>query len=300
MPPDHLYILGTRGIPAAHGGFETFAQDLAVYLTEQSVNVTVYCHSDKNSNEIWQGIRCVHIKSSQTTWGTMWFDLRAILHALKQPHGTWLTLGYNTGLLNFIPKFFGKKQIINMDGIEWRRGKWSLFYKIMFYLNYWCAGLAGNILIADNPAIAALLQKNFKSDKIKMIPYGADPMNAYHRNIIHSASPDVIFLGAIYDKTLVDSLRFYAAVYVHGHQVGGTNPSLVEALAAGNAVIADDNPFNRWTAGDAARYFASHDELEKLLDKDDFSELKINARKRFHQDFERIHVLDQYRRILFE
>ncbi|MBL2382416.1 hypothetical protein ELJ13_30045, partial [Klebsiella pneumoniae] len=65
----------------------------------------------------------------------------------------------------------------------------------------------------------------------------------------------VRFLGPIYDKHVLSSLRLHCAAYVHGHQVGGTNPSLVEALGAGNAVIARDNRFNRWVAGDAAVYF---------------------------------------------
>jgi len=79
--------------------------------------------------------------------------------------------------------------------------------------------------------------------------------NAYHQAVRAAASPEVVFLGAIYEKPLVQALRFHCAGYVHGHQVGGTNPSLVEALGAGNAVIAHDNGFNRWVAGDAAAYF---------------------------------------------
>ena len=58
--------------------------------------------------------------------------------------------------------------------------------------------------------------------------------------------------GAIYDQATVKALRYHARAYLHGHTVGGTNPSLVEALAAGNMVIAHDNPYNRWTAGAAA------------------------------------------------
>jgi len=79
--------------------------------------------------------------------------------------------------------------------------------------------------------------------------------NAYHRAMKAAASDEVRFVSAIYDKTVVQALRFHSAAYVHGHQVGGTNPSLVEALGAGNAVVAHDNRFNRWVAGDGAVYF---------------------------------------------
>ncbi len=76
-----------------------------------------------------------------------------------------------------------------------------------------------------------------------------DPDNAYHRAVRQAGGNRTLYPGAIYEAETVRSLRFHARGYMHGHQVGGTNPSLVEALGAGNAVIAHDNPFNRWTAG---------------------------------------------------
>jgi glycosyltransferase involved in cell wall biosynthesis len=87
----------------------------------------------------------------------------------------------------------------------------------------------------------------------------------YHRAIQDAASDEVRFLGAIYDPAIVQSLRFHSIAYVHGHQVGGTNPSLVEALGAGNAVIAHDNRFNRWVAADAARYFSDGISFDRVL-----------------------------------
>ena len=76
-----------------------------------------------------------------------------------------------------------------------------------------------------------------------------------------AASDEVVFLGPIYDKAEVEALRFHSATYLHGHTVGGTNPSLVEAMAAGNPVIAHDNPYNRWVARDAAVYFSTEDDV---------------------------------------
>ena len=92
----------------------------------------------------------------------------------------------------------------------------------------------------------------------------------YQRSVLAGGSSEVLFPGAIYDKSLVSALRFHSMAYVHGHQVGGTNPSLVEALGAGNAVIAHDNRFNRWVAGPQAAYFRtvprpSARQLESLL-----------------------------------
>ena len=68
-------------------------------------------------------------------------------------------------------------------------------------------------------------------------------------------APNVRFPGALYDPAVVQALRHHARLYVHGHTVGGTNPSLVEALGAGSPVLAHDNVFNRWVAGPGARFF---------------------------------------------
>lgn len=92
---------------------------------------------------------------------------------------------------------------------------------------------------------------------------GATP---YQRQLKALASDRVRFVGGIYDTELLKSLRVHAACYLHGHSVGGTNPSLLEALACGNWVIAHDNPFNREVARDAADYFSTPEQLASSLD----------------------------------
>ena len=77
-----------------------------------------------------------------------------------------------------------------------------------------------------------------------------------------AASDEVKFLGGIYEPELVQALRFHSLGYLHGHTVGGTNPSLVEAMGAGNPVIAHDNEYNRWVAQDAALYFTSAEDVD--------------------------------------
>ena len=78
----------------------------------------------------------------------------------------------------------------------------------------------------------------------------------YHADVMRAASDEVVFPGAIYDAPVLAALRQHGLAYMHGHRVGGTNPSLLEAMGAGNAVIAHDNRFNRWVARDGALYFA--------------------------------------------
>ncbi|WP_233589855.1 DUF1972 domain-containing protein [Acidovorax sp. FJL06] len=93
---------------------------------------------------------------------------------------------------------------------------------------------------------------------------GATP---YQRQLLALASDRVRFVGGIYDTGQLKSLRVHAACYLHGHSVGGTNPSLLEALACGNWVIAHDNPFNREVARDAAEYFSTPEQLARSLDR---------------------------------
>jgi glycosyltransferase involved in cell wall biosynthesis len=88
----------------------------------------------------------------------------------------------------------------------------------------------------------------------------------YQQQLRQQASERVRFVGGIYDAGQLASLRVHAACYLHGHSVGGTNPSLLEALACGNWVIAHDNPFNREVARDAADYFETPEQLARCLD----------------------------------
>lgn len=319
-----LRILGTRGVPAAHGGFETFAEHLALYLVDRGWRVTVYCQEDGTGpvfEDEWRGVRRVRMPASTPgAAGTIVFDWKSTLHAAGAP-GLVLTLGYNTAVFCALYRLKGLRNVINMDGVEWRRQKWGSVAKLWFWLNDWAGCWLGNHLVADHPEIANHLATRVARDKITMIPYGSDrvddanaslltpyallpgsyailiaraepensilevvqawsrqprgcklvvlgkyePNHSYQRAVKAAASDEVIFLGAIYDKAVVQALRFHSLFYVHGHMVGGTNPSLVEALGAGNAVLAHDNPYNRWVAGEGGVYFSSVDECERQV-----------------------------------
>ncbi|HNQ03387.1 MAG TPA: DUF1972 domain-containing protein [Thiobacillaceae bacterium] len=319
MTTRQIRILGTRGVPAAHGGFETFAEHLAPYLVERGWQVTVYCQEDGIGpvfEDAWRGVRRIRMPvATGGAAGTIVFDWKSTLHAMGEK-GLILTLGYNTAVFCVLYRLRGLKNIINMDGVEWRRQKWGMLAKSWFWMNDWAGCWLGNRLVADHPEIKRHLTTRVAAEKITMIPYGSDrvgeadaaliepygltsggyailiaraePENsilevvrawsrearscklvvlgkyeehhAYQRAVKEAASEEVVFPGAIYDKAVVQALRFHALFYVHGHQVGGTNPSLVESLGVGNAVLAHDNPYNRWVAGDGGVYF--HDEHE--------------------------------------
>lgn len=89
--------------------------------------------------------------------------------------------------------------------------------------------------------------------------------NSYQSQVMKTADSRVVFLGAIYDRAIVSSLRYHCFAYIHGHTVGGTNPSLIEAMGAGCTPIAHDNRFNRGVCGNAAFYFRDMDDLKSII-----------------------------------
>jgi glycosyltransferase involved in cell wall biosynthesis len=361
----HLHILGIRGIPARYGGFETFAERLAIYFVEHGWKVTVYCQEDTNAyrgprENFWYGIRLIHIPvTPRGAIGTILFDWKAICWVLRM-RGLVLTLGYNTALFNYLLRLMRIPNIINMDGIEWRRDKWGTFARNWLRANEHIAVKVADHLIADNPVIAEHLTCIAPHAKITMIPYGADAVesadpallaplsinpdgyvlviarpepdnsileivtafsarprglklvilgtfrpdtSAYHRAVMASASDEVLFPGAIYDRNTVDVLRYFARLYIHGHKVGGTNPSLVEALGAGSPILAHDNPFNRWVAGEAACYFTDVAECKQRLNellssRAALDTMRGTARARHTQLFLWNDVLTQYDTLL--
>ena len=118
-----------------------------------------------------------------------------------------------------------------------------------------------------------------------------------------AASEEVVFLGAIYDPATVAALRFHSVAYLHGHTVGGTNPSLVEALAAGNPVIAHDNEYNRWVARDGAVYFRTAADVDACItsvldDPKRRDEMAAASRARHAEEFTWEHVAGQYEGLL--
>jgi glycosyltransferase involved in cell wall biosynthesis len=291
----------------------------------------------------------------------MLFDWKSIRHSLLE-EGVVLTLGYNTGVFNLVYRLTGKSNIMNMDGIEWKREKWSLPARIWFWLNEWIGARAANHLVADHPEIGRHLLRHTAPNKIAIIPYGADsvttapvslihkydltsksyylliarpePENSileivrayslrqrgmplvilgnyrpdgtpYQRTVLNASGPEIIFLGAIFDRDIVKALRFHARAYFHGHRVGGTKPSLVESLAAGNAIIAHDNCFTRWVAGEGALYFRSCEDIDRILDwlNLDCTQLlamESASRKKHIESFTQEKILTAYEELLLQ
>ncbi|MGI9821980.1 DUF1972 domain-containing protein [Agromyces sp. Marseille-Q5079] len=356
-------ILGTHGIPAAYGGFETAAENVALHLRDHGWRPIVYCQAEGTGpivEDVWNGIERVTIPVARDGWlGTSLFDLRSIRHATRF-RDTCLTFGYNTAVFNIWQRAKGIPNVINMDGIEWSRARWGKARQAILYANERIACWVGDRLIADHPEIEVYLARKAKRSKLTTITYGAytvadaptEPVLArglvpggyatlicrpipensilelveafsarprdcrlvivgeyrdedpYQRAVMAAASEQVVFVGAIYDPAELAALRFHGIAYLHGHTVGGTNPSLVEAMAAGNPVIAHDNPYNRWVAGDGARYFDSAASAAAQLDLVLASEplraqMSAAVRARHADEFTWDHVAGQYEALLY-
>jgi len=356
-------ILGTHGVPAAYGGFETAAENVGLYLRDHGWRVIVYCQvagTGPITEDLWNGLERVLIPVDREGWiGTSEFDLRSIRHAVRFSD-VCLTFGYNTAVFNVLQRMRRIPNIINMDGIEWSRARWGKVKQSILWLNERIACFVGNDLIADHPVIEEYLATRARRSKLTTITYGANPVVAaprdpvssrglvpgeyltlicrpipensilelvtgfsaqrrdhrlvvlgnyfpltddYHRAVIEAASDEVVFPGAIYDPAELAAIRYHSSGYLHGHTVGGTNPSLVEAMAAGNAVLAHDNPYNRWVVGAGAIYFSTVDDVadgvSRLLDDPALrSRLGESSRARHAEEFTWERIGEQYENLL--
>lgn len=320
-------ILGTRGIPASYGGFETFAEQLAIRLVARGHEVTVYAESDEApaADAFYQGVRVRHKR--RPAWGpasVLAYDCACLWDA-RRGYDLVYMLGYGAAWACWWPRVFGVPVWINVDGLEWARSKWGRGARAYLRCMEWMATKTATRLIADAEAIAQRFRSTYpRGAPSSFIAYGAhlvQPQDAdlavlgawgleahrymlvvarpepenhileivqgyamhggdwplvivgdvsgatpYHGQLKQWASERIRFIGGVYDAGQLASLRVHAACYLHGHSVGGTNPSLLEALACGNWVIAHDNPFNREVARDAADYFATPEQLARRLD----------------------------------
>lgn len=360
-------ILGTHGVPAAYGGFETAAENIGLFLRDRGWRVIVYCQVPGDGpvrRDEWRGLERVIVSEPREGWrGTSSFDLRTIRHALGEHAAgdVWLTFGYNTGVFDVLPRLRGIPNVINMDGMEWTRRRWGLVKQGILLGNERFAGLVGTLLIADHPEIAKYLGRHFGRRRVRTITYGAHEVTAaptepvtelglqpgryatvicrpipensileivvawsrrrrnldlvvvgpfgdddpYQRAVRAAASAEVIFPGPIFAPDRIGALRYHSALYLHGHTVGGTNPSLVEAMAAGNAVVAQNNVYNRWVAGPGSAYFDDRHDLAALLDGLLAAPAKMTAmgaasRARFRSEFTWQRIGSQYEDALCE
>jgi glycosyltransferase involved in cell wall biosynthesis len=359
-----LALLGARGIPARYGGFETFAERLAVGLAERGFQVTVFCEGKEGQpSATFHGVELrYHSAPALGPLQTIVYDLKCLWSA-RTGFDVVYMLGYGVAPFCALPRLWRTTVWINPDGVEWARAKWSTPAKLYFRGMEWFSVRAVNRVIADADAIAAHLERRHGPlSACSVIPYGCEIVSAppdpaqlqkwdlkpdgYYlvvcrlepenhvleilqafrkshsmRQLVvvgdHGAStpyvkelravrdPRIRMIGTVYDAPALTALRCGAFAYLHGHSVGGTNPSLLEAMGCGNLILAHDNPFNRETLGEDGLYFSTVEDLTATVDSvesgaEELARLRADARERARTHYNWTDVIDRYAELLRE
>jgi glycosyltransferase involved in cell wall biosynthesis len=317
-----IALLGTRGVPARYGGFETAVEEIGSRLAARGHDVTVYCRSQDRSPE-YLGMRrvvlpAVRLRSAETLTHTT----LSVAHQVR--HRADVAIVFNAANAPLLPALhaLGVPVAVHVDGLEWQRGKWGRIGRRYYLAAERAAVRWADALIADAVGIQDYYRRRYGAES-HYLTYGApvleDPAmhrlrqlglepGGYHlvvarlepenhvdlvlRGYVASSAlqPLVVvgsapyasahvaevervaagddrvrMLGGVWDRELLDALYAGAACYLHGHSVGGTNPSLLRALGAGASVAAFDVDFNREVVGEAGVYFAEEDDVTTIL-----------------------------------
>lgn len=171
----NVALMGTRGIPANYGGFETFAEELSHRLVERGHRVTVYgrSHFVDPQLESYRGVEirslpCVRTKYLETVSHTG----ITILLGLIRPHDVVLICNAANAALCWIPKLAGQKVVLNVDGIERLRKKWSLIGKAYYRLSEFLATVLPDRMVTDARSVRSYYLEEYGT-RFPFIPYGA-------------------------------------------------------------------------------------------------------------------------------
>lgn len=378
MKEKHIYIIGSKGIPAKYGGFETFVEELTAHQSNKNLKYHVACLSnDIQSNFIHNGADCFNIpKKNIGPANAIYYDLAALKYSLKEIEDN----NYKGAIIYIlacrIGPFIGhyKKQMkklgitlmVNPDGHEWLRAKWSAPVKKYWKISERYMVKHADLLICDSKNIESYIQESYAkyAPKTTYIAYGADltpskladddekvlnwyadkrvkaneyylvvgrfvPENNYEtmlREFMASSSTKdfvlitnveknkfyeelrqkthfdedkrIKFVGTVYDKELIKKIRENAFAYLHGHEVGGTNPSLVEALGSSKLNLLLDVGFNHEVGEDGALYWSKKAEnlagLIQKVEHGDFTDLGNKAKERVKRYFSWEYIVHEY------
>jgi glycosyltransferase involved in cell wall biosynthesis len=351
-----IAILGTRGVPNYYGGFEQFAEFFSVFLAENNHEVYVYnSHNHPYQEKIYKGVNIIHQYDPEFKIGTsgqFMYDLNCILDSRKRNFDIILQLGYTSSAIwsFLLPK---KPTIItNMDGVEWKRSKFSKPVQKLLKFSEKLAIKSSDYLIADSTGIQDHILTNYKKHST-YIAYGATIFDNPNEEILKEYNLDknnynlilarlepennietildgvvlsndktkiliignhktkfgeylkkkfinntnIIFKGAIYNMVHLDNLRYFSNFYFHGHSVGGTNPSLLEAMASKAFILAHNNCFNKAILENNSFYFTNAESVSILINsiiKNDNLQLIQNNFEAIINDFNWNKINGQY------
>ena len=373
-----IFIIGSRGLPAQYGGFETFVEKLVSHKVSPRIRYHVACLSDERTGKHfdYKGADCFTVNPPKLGPArVIAYDMMAINYSLKliKKEGIEAPIFYILGntigafIVHFAKKIqsVGGTLLVNPDGLEWKRAKWSK--PVQSYLKYSEKEMTkyANLIISDNRGIETYIQNTYPWARTTFIAYGTDlskttltaedssvrdwyqkwqtqekeyylilgrfvPENNYETAIQEfmksSTERDLViicnhegnayfdelrqitgfdkdkrvkFVGTVYDQELLKYIRNQAFAYIHGHEVGGTNPGLLEALAQTDLNLIFNVDFNHQVAQDTALYWNKEDgNLSKLIDSVDgqvsFEDLGNAAKANMKENYTWEKIVGEY------
>ena len=181
-----IAIIGTRGIPNNYSGFEQFAENFAVFLAKERYDITVYnSHNHKYQKPYFKDVKIIHCFDPEYlvgTFGQFIYDLNCILNSRRQNFDVILQLGYTSNSIwhFLLPK--AAKVVTNMDGLEWKRTKYTLLAQKFLKYAEKLAAKSSDVLIADSLGIQTYLKKKYKLEST-YIPYGASTPEQFQKSV---------------------------------------------------------------------------------------------------------------------
>jgi len=324
-----IFVSGTNGLPGRYGGWDPLLNTLPAFLARAGSDVVVHTESSKKGEAQSlpsRRIQLSYIPYSANGVSSIIYDFFCLLEALRAK-GVVIMLGTSGGIFFPFFRLLGLPIIVNLDGEEWKRSKWSLPAKLFLFVSDFIALKSASAVIADHPLIYSRVASHRRS-QVYYIPYGVDhvahsldteeentilrqyglirnkyffkvcriePENSIEIILKAFADPDmpmlvlmgnwnnssfgirmreaysscsnILMLDACYDQMRVNALRTCSTAYIHGHTVGGTNPSLLEALAISCFCIVNNNLFNTIVAGSSCDVFDSVVSLREVVKK---------------------------------
>jgi glycosyltransferase involved in cell wall biosynthesis len=335
-----IAMVGTRGLPARYGGFETAVEEVGRRLIDRGHQVVVYCRTPRRASRqmatTYLGMELVHLPAlHKRSLETLSHTGLSVTHLLA--HRPDVAIVFNAANAPLLPvlRAAGIPVATHVDGLEWQRAKWGPVGQRYYRKAEAMAVRWSDALIADAQGIADYYRSEFEA-ATTLLAYGAplifpgydrlaelglepggyhlvvarfEPENhvdvivdgyrrsssekplvvvgsapysdAYTQRVHALADERVRFLGGVWDQNQLDQLYANCFTYLHGHSVGGTNPSLLRALGAGAAVIGFDVNFNREVVGEAGRYFRDASDVAALLEdaEDDPMTVQLDGKR---------------------
>lgn len=379
----NVFIIGSKGIPANYGGFETFVDKLTEGKVNKEIKYHVSCLSDNSKDFEYNDARCFNVNVPNIGPAkAVYYDIAAFKECIKYIKNNNINnpivyvlacrIGPFIGSLKRQLKALGGTLYVNPDGHEWKRAKWNAAIRKYWKVSEKLMVKHADLLICDSKNIEKYIKEDYKqyNPKTTFIAYGADteksklkdddekllnwykeknvkskkyylvvgrfvPENNYETMISEFMKSDtkkdfvlitnveqnkfyeelrvktgfdkderIKFVGTVYDQELLKKIRENAYGYLHGHEVGGTNPSLLEALATTELNLLLDVGFNREVAEGGAVYWNKENgNLAELLSNlEVYEEVAVtgygsNAKKRIEEEYSWKKIIKDYEKI---